>query len=139
MKCLKRKGINLLVSSKVLILSGFVLLSGGIARCQDTTSAKTPQWELGFEGMIGTSVGENFIAFNVGGPAFQLVLTKDFKIGVGAFPSFYVLNGKTGARLGVSPRIDYKKLVFIAPFYHRDSADEWIWSVGLGYKFHKKH
>lgn len=96
------------------------------------------KFDWGFEGMAGVSVGKNFYAFNVGGPSLLLRLNKDLKIGVGAFPSFYVFNGKTGARLGVSPRIDYKNFVVIVPFYHRDSVDEWIGSLGLGYKFHKK-
>lgn len=129
--------------SKTHIKTTFVLLILFLilpkANGQDTLSVKQPpKWEMGFEGMLGVSFGDDFYAFNVGGPAFQLVINEDFKIGVGAFPSFYILNGKTGARLGVSPRIDYKNLVFNAPFFHRDSADEWIWSVGLGYKFHKK-
>jgi len=61
-----------------------------------------------------------------------------FKIGFGALPSLYSLEGKLGARLGVSPRIDYKNFVLIAPFFHRDTADEWTGSIGFGYKFHRK-
>lgn len=101
-------------------------------------SKPNSSWDLALEGMAATSIGKDFYAFNVGGPSLLLRLTKDLKVGVGAFPSFYILEGKSGARLGVSPRVDYKNLVFIAPFFHRDTADEWIWSVGLGYKFHKK-
>jgi hypothetical protein len=71
-------------------------------------------------------------------PSLFLVLNKDLKIGVGALPSIYLLESRLGARLGVSPRIDYKNIVFIAPFFYRDKTDKWIWSVGLGYKFHKK-
>ncbi|HRK27240.1 MAG TPA: hypothetical protein PK239_08120 [Chitinophagales bacterium] len=99
---------------------------------------KWGNWEIGLEGMLGISVGNNFVAVNAGGPAFLVKFHKNLKIGVGALPSFYVLNGKTGARLGVSPRIDFKNIVLIAPFYHRDSTGEWISSVGLGYKFHAK-
>lgn len=99
---------------------------------------KNQDFQVGLEGMIGLSAGRDFLAVNVGGPALFLVLTEDLKVGVGALPSLYSLEGKLGARLGVSPRIDYKNLVFIAPFYHRDTADEWIFSVGLGYKFHRK-
>lgn len=93
---------------------------------------------LGLEGMVGVSVGKNFWAVNVGGPSFQLLLNKNLKAGVGALPSFYVHKGRAGARLGVAPRIDYRNVVFFVPFFHRDNANEWIWSVGLGYKFHKK-
>jgi hypothetical protein len=53
-------------------------------------------------------------------------------------PSIFLYNDKLGARLGVSPRVDYKNIVLIAPFFHRDVTGEWIPSVGLGYKFHKK-
>lgn len=110
----------------------------GYAQTSSDNSSQNSSWDLSFEGMAATSIGKDFYAFNVGGPSLLLRLTKDLKVGVGAFPSFYILKGKSGARLGVSPRIDYKNLVFIAPFFHRDTADEWIWSVGLGYKFHKK-
>lgn len=119
----------------IIVLS----LYGSTLWAQNTEEHQHHQkFDIGLEGMIGVSVGNNFYAFNVGGPSLMLRLHKNFKIGVGAFPSFYILNGKTGARLGVSPRIDYKDIVLIAPFYHRDSTNEWIWSVGIGYKFHKK-
>lgn len=94
---------------------------------------------LELEGMLGFSFGQNFYAVNVGGPSLFLALNQDFKVGVGALPSFYVLNGKTGARLGVGPRLDYKQIAFFAPFFHRDTTGEWIWSVGIGYKFHRRN
>ena len=99
---------------------------------------KQSKVDFGLEGMIGFSVGKNFYSFNVGGPTLFLRITKDLKIGLGALPSLFVLNGKLGARLGVSPRLDYKNYVIMAPFFHRDVTAEWIWSVGAGYKFHKK-
>ncbi|SDA44169.1 hypothetical protein SAMN03080617_00476 [Algoriphagus alkaliphilus] len=105
---------------------------------QETASNENGKWQVGLEGMLGVSFGKNFYSVNVGGPALFLTLTKDLKIGVGALPSLYSLDGKLGARLGVSPRIDYKNLVLIAPFFHRDTADEWIGSIGIGYKFHRK-
>jgi hypothetical protein len=109
------------------------------ANGQDTgPETKKSQWDVGLEGMIGFSAGNNFYSMNVGGPSLLLSLTKDLKIGVGALPSISSLNGKLGARLGVTPRIDYKNLVFTAPFFHRDVTDEWIRSIGIGYKFHKK-
>ncbi len=93
---------------------------------------------VSLEGMLGVSFGKEFYTMNVGGPALFLNLTPDLKIGLGAFPSLYLLNNKLGARLGVSPRIDYKNLVFFAPFFHREVSNTWIGSVGFGYKFHKK-
>jgi hypothetical protein len=126
---------------KINILPIFVLLmfTSFLVKGQDTTSIENPSnFDIGLEGMIGVSVGKDFYSLNVGGPAFFLVLNKDWKIGAGALPSLYLLDGKLGARLGVAPRVDYKNLVFFAPFFHRDRTDEWIWSVGFGYKFHKK-
>lgn len=115
-----------------------LLLVSLTAKSQDSTVTKPSGLDIGLEGMIGFSVGEDFYSLNVGGPSLFLNLNKHWKIGVGALPSLYLLNGKLGARLGVSPRIDHKNLVLIAPFFHKDSSGEWIWSLGLGYKFHKK-
>lgn len=115
------------------------MLTSFMARSQDSISVNQPsQWDIGLEGAIGISLGIDFYSVNVGGPSLFVVLNKDWKIGVGALPSLYLLEGKLGARLGVSPRIDYKNWVLLAPFFHRDKTDEWIWSVGFGYKFHKK-
>lgn len=119
-----------------LVLFALCLYQSAFA--QDTISNENERWQIGLEGMIGVSFGNNFYSVNVGGPALFLTLSKDLKIGVGALPSLYSLNGKLGARLGVSPRIDYKNLVLIAPFFHRDTADEWVGSIGFGYKFHRK-
>lgn len=94
--------------------------------------------ELSLEGMLAASAGNEFYAFNVGGPALGLKLNENLKIGVAAYPSFYVKSGKTGAKLGVGPRIDYKNLVLISPFYSFESNDEWVWTIGLEYKFHAK-
>jgi hypothetical protein len=123
------------------ILPFFVLLmfTSLFVKGQDTTSIENPaKFNIGLEGMIGVSFGNDFYSVNVGGPGLFLVFNKDLKIGVGALPSLYLLEGKLGARLGVAPRIDYKNLVLFAPFFHRDTVDEWIWSVGIGYKFHQK-
>ncbi|WP_373521838.1 hypothetical protein [Aquiflexum sp.] len=126
---------------RIKVLLGFLLflLISFAAKSQDSTAIKQSSgMDLSLEGMIGVSFGNNFYSVNVGGPALFLVLNKNLKVGIGALPSLYSLNGKLGARLGVSPRIDYKNLVLIAPFFHRDTADQWVWSVGFGYKFHKK-
>lgn len=117
----------------------FFMFASYAAKSQDTIStAKQSKFDIGLEGMLGVSFGKDFYSVNVGGPSLFLVLNKDWKIGVGALPSLYLLEGKLGARLGVAPRIDYKNLVLFAPFFHRDKTEEWIWSVGFGYKFHKK-
>lgn len=123
--------------SKFLTLLFFVIISF-TARSQHHDSAKSKsKFDVGLEGMIGFSVGKNFYSMNVGGPSLFLVLNKDWKIGMGAFPSLYLLEGKLGARLGVSPRVEYKNLVIFAPFFYREKTEQWIWSVGLGYKFHR--
>jgi len=124
---------------KTLQLVVFFVLTSFVAKSQDITSEIKPsKFDIGLEGMLGVSAGKDFYSINVGGPGLFLVLNKDLKIGVGALPSLYLLEGKLGARLGVSPRIDYKNIVLLAPFFHRDKTDSWIWSVGFGYKFHKK-
>ena len=125
-----------MMNSKYLMVILFIFSPCGLFA--QNTEPSDEKFAIGLEGMVGVSVGNNFYAFNVGGPSLMLKLSKDWKIGVGALPSFYILNGKTGAKLGVSPRLDYKSIVLIAPFYYRDSTNEWIWSMGLGYKFHKK-
>jgi hypothetical protein len=47
----------------------------------------------------------------------MLSVGKDWKLGVGAVPSLYAEGGKFGTRLGVTPRVDYKNLVFMTPFF----------------------
>ncbi len=103
---------------------------------QDT--AKASNWDIGLEGMVAVSVGKEMYGFNAGGPSFNLRLNKMVKIGVGAFPSFYVRDGKPGAKLSVGPRIEFKKLVLMAPCYYFESNNKWLWTFGLGYKFHAK-
>lgn len=103
-----------------------------------TSSEEKKDFAISLEGMLGFSFGKDFYSMNVGGPALFLNLNPDLRVGLGAFPSLYLLNGNLGARLGVSPRIDYKNLVFFAPFFHKESSDTWVGSVGFGYKFHKK-
>jgi hypothetical protein len=114
----------------LVLLFAFSFCQTGFA--QENASNENDRWQVGLEGMLGVSFGNNFYSVNVGGPALSLTLSKDLKVGVGALPSLYSLDGKLGARLGVSPRIDYKKLVLIAPFFHQDSANNWIGSIGFG-------
>jgi hypothetical protein len=126
---------------KASIILFIALLGLGIQASIGQTvslSEEKKDFAISLEGMLGFSFGQDFYSMNVGGPALFLNLNPDLKVGLGAFPSLYVLNGNLGARLGVSPRIDYKNLVFFAPFFHKESSDTWIGSVGFGYKFHKK-
>jgi hypothetical protein len=122
---------------KTLVLFGIFFTSTFYAYSQTTVESNgNPKWDVGLEGMMGVAVGKDFYAFNVGGPTLMLRLNNDWKIGVGALPSFYIKEGKTGAKLGVSPRIDFRNFALIAPFFHFESTHKWVWTVGLGYKFH---
>lgn len=127
---------------QLAVLCFFLVLNLYTQKLRAQSEPQSPDqksnWNVGMEGMLGASVGKNFYSFNVGGPSLHLRLTKDLKIGVGALPSFYVRDGKTGAKLGVAPRLDYKSWVLIVPFFHFDKTEVWVASAGLGYKFHKK-
>ena len=98
----------------------------------ETKSEK--QINLSLEGMIGISVGNGIIGINVGGPSLKLKI-KDFKIGVGAFPSLIIIDDKAAPRLAVSPIVEYKKWMLITPYYGYDSKDKMLWTFGIGYKF----
>jgi hypothetical protein len=115
-----------------------VIFTESFAQNGEKKETKSNKLEVSLEGMLAASVGKEFYSFNVGGPALGLKLNENLKIGVAAYPSFYVKSGKTGAKLGVGPRIDYKNLVLISPFFSFESQDEWVWTIGLGYKFHAK-
>lgn len=91
--------------------------------------------EAGFEGILGLSYSERIVALHVGGPSFKYKLSKNFKIGMGAFPSLIMLDDKVMPRLGFSPILEYKKWNLIAPYYGFDSKNKELWSFGLGYKF----
>lgn len=128
--------MNLQKATIVLVM---VLLSSISTYAQEAAEKdENKRFDVGLEGMLGVSFGRDFYSVNVGGPALFLVLNEDWKVGAGALPSLYMFEGKLGARLGVAPRVDYKNLVLFAPFFHRDISNEWIWSVGFGYKFHRK-
>lgn len=70
----------------------------------------------------------------MGGPSLKFHMNK-FKIGVGAFPSLVVADQKAIPRLAVSPIVEYRNIMLIAPYYGYDSDDEQIWTFGIGYKF----
>lgn len=124
-------------SKKTVIIVMLLIISASTYAQEPAKKEEFLKWDIGLEGMLGFAVGNEFYAFNVGGPSLLLRLNKDWLKGFGALPSFYIKEGKTGAKLGVSPRIDYKNFVLIAPFFHFENSDTWVGSVGLGYKFHK--
>lgn len=113
----------------------FAVLLSAAAFSQTTETPKPEkQIELGIEGMIGISYGSKTLGINVGGPSLKFKIN-DFKIGVGAFPSLIVVDEKAMPRLAVSPIVEYKKFMLIAPYYGYDSKDKMIWTFGVGYKF----
>ncbi|GEP51494.1 hypothetical protein FNO01nite_21660 [Flavobacterium noncentrifugens] len=99
-----------------------------------TETKAEKQINLTLEGMIGISVGDGIVGINVGGPSLKLKI-KDFKIGVGAFPSLIIMDKKAVPRLAVSPIVEYKKWMLITPYYGYDSKDKMLWTFGIGYKF----
>jgi len=92
------------------------------------------QINLAIEGMIGVSAGDGILGINVGGPSLKLKI-KDFKMGIGAFPSLIIMDDKAAPRLAVSPIVEYKKWMLITPYYGYDSKDNMLWTFGFGYKF----
>jgi hypothetical protein len=114
-----------------------VLLTGQFLFAQSADSTRPRrQLTVGLEGMAGVSAGNNTIAFNVGGPHLKLKLNKSIAVALAAFPSLLIVDGKAEPRLGVGPRLDYRNLVLIVPGYFHNKSDKWIWTAGLGYKFH---
>jgi hypothetical protein len=99
-------------------------------------AAPEKKFEAGFDGMLAVSYGSETFGINVGGPSLKYKFTKNFKVGVGAFPSLIIQeDGKALPRLAVSPIIEYKRFMFITPYYGYDSKDKQIWTFGVGYKF----
>ncbi|NBT16488.1 MAG: hypothetical protein EBS95_09125 [Chitinophagia bacterium] len=116
-------------------LLGLLFSTTGFA--QEKNNEQQPKMKLSFEGMIGASFGKNFYTINLGGPTLMLGVSKDMKIGIGAVPSLYAEGGKLGTRLGYTPRVDYKNIVFMTPFFPVQPFGKWVGSVGIGYKFQK--
>lgn len=120
---------------KSLLILSLLFLSLNVNAQEEKQPSKV---DFALEGMAGVAFGKNFTSFNVGGPSLMLNINQKVKVGFGALPSFYIRDGKTGAKLGVAPRLDIKNWAFFVPFYHFDTTDEWLWSFGVGYKFHRK-
>lgn len=120
-----------------MIVLGYLLFSSNCMLSQNTEPQLKPEKlvDLGFEGMIGLSFNKETIGINVGGPSLKFKFNKNFKIGVGAFPSLVIIDKKAYPKLGVSPIVEYKNWMFIAPYYGYDSKDQLIWTFGLGYRF----
>ncbi len=93
------------------------------------------KFEAGFDGMLAISAGEKTWAINVGGPSLKYKFTPIFKVGVGAFPSLFMRDRQAIPRLAVSPIVEYRRWMFITPYYGYDSKGKQIWTFGLGYKF----
>lgn len=91
------------------------------------------EWSI--EGMIGLSFNGRALGINVGGPSLKFKWKNNLKVGFGAVPSLLVMDNRAVPRLAVSPIIEYKKLIFMAPYYGYDSSNRIIWTYGLGYKF----
>lgn len=116
-----------------------LFLCSAPAFCQEAEKPKTEEKQtekidIGLDGMLGLSVGNNVVGINVGGPSLKFRY-RNIKIGVGAFPSLIILDDKAAPRLAVSPIVEYKKWMLITPYYGYDSKDKMIWTFGLGYKF----
>lgn len=125
---------------RVLFLATVLLLYGNVS-AQEVTPAPTTlpvaekKFEAGFDGMIAVSYGTETLGINVGGPSLKYKFTKNFKVGVGAFPSLIIVDSKAAPRLAVSPIIEYTNWMFITPYYGFNADDKAIWTFGIGYKF----
>ncbi|MBY0487523.1 MAG: hypothetical protein K2P85_10105 [Flavobacteriaceae bacterium] len=100
---------------------------------EEPNATKKIDWAI--DGMLGLSFNEKALGINVGGPSLKFKWKSNLKIGVGAFPSLLIMDKKAAPRLAVSPIIEYKKWMFIAPYYGYDNSNSIIWTYGLGYKF----
>jgi hypothetical protein len=93
---------------------------------------------VSMEGVLSVSFGKNFYSINLGGPSLVVHINKDLRFAAGPVPSLYSTGGKFGPRLGMAPRIEYKSVVFIMPFFTGEKFGDWVGSIGLGYKFRKR-
>lgn len=121
---------------KLFVLLIPALLAGRLLFAQSADSTRSPRpLSIGLEGMAGVSFGDKTVAFNVGGPHLKLKLGPFWSVALAAFPSLLIVDGKAEPRLGIGPRLDYRKLVLIVPAFFHNKSDKWIWTAGLGYKF----
>jgi hypothetical protein len=120
--------------SKKAILCGFLLAHAIVFSQTVETPKGESKVDVGIDGMLGVSIGNKTVGINVGGPTLKFHVN-NFKIGVGAMPSLFINDKKAVPRLAVSPIIEYKKWMVIAPYYGYNAADKMIWTFGVGYKF----
>ena len=118
---------------KCVMLCGAALCTAA-SFSQTVPEAPKEKINLALDGMIGLSYGKEVFGINVGGPSLKLTLGQ-FKLGFGAFPSLIIMDEKALPRLAVSPIIEYKKWMLIAPYYGYNAEDQILWTFGLGYKF----
>lgn len=85
---------------------------------------------------VGTNF-QNSIFLYLDGPRvlFNAHKKVGLKMGVAFFPTMYynIVTNELTPKLGVGPRLDYKKIVMATPFYVID--DGWRIHAGIGYKF----
>ncbi|NMH28579.1 hypothetical protein [Flavobacterium silvaticum] len=118
-----------------MLLASLLLYACVFAQTQTESEAK--KVDIGIDGMLGLSIGEKTVGINVGGPSLKFKVG-DFKIGVGAFPSLFIRDDKAVPRLAVSPIVEYKKWMLIAPYYgYTADNSKQIWTFGIGYRFMK--
>lgn len=113
-----------------------VLLAGHYLHAQSADTIHRRPLTAGLEGMAGVSLGDKTVAFNVGGPHLKLKLGPSWSVALAAFPSLLIVDGKAEPRLGIGPRLDYRNLVLIVPAFYHNKTEKWIWTAGVGYKFH---
>jgi len=126
--------MNLKITFMMLLFAALAptCVSAQTKTAEDNKPQKQVEW--GIDGMLGISYGSETLGINVGGPSLKFHINK-FKIGVGAFPSLIVADEKAMPRLAVSPIIEYRNIMLIAPYYGYDSKDRQIWTFGAGYRF----
>jgi hypothetical protein len=122
---------------KYALFAALLLLCtwASFAQTEPSPAAEKTSFEMKFEGMVAVSFGSDTFGVNVGGPSLKYRISPNFKIGAGAFPSLIVQDEKAMPRLAVSPIIEYKKWMFITPYYGYDTKNRQIWTFGIGYRF----
>lgn len=127
--------------------TAFILLCSFAIAAQQQSETVTPtetatasatirdKFVAGFDGLLAVSYGSKALGINVGGPSLKYKFSKSFKVGVGAFPSLFIMDDKAVPKLAVSPIIEYKQWMLITPYYGYDTKNKQIWTFGIGYKF----
>lgn len=119
------------------VLFLFSILSN-IAYGQDETKQTEKKVKITMDGLFVVAVGKDFYSINLGGPTVMVNINKDLSFGIGPVPSLFSKEGKFGPKLGMAPRMEYKHLVIMAPFFTGENFGDWIGSIGVGYKFQKR-